>query len=283
MREHENRRQVDAPETKASSGVSLADLEDALRHAAREVVVLGVVPFDIHWHHVLSAFVDQAQPAPGLTFVCESDNWLFAQALVRDSADVPRRLSFVEMRFKRDQFIAAVEDVFGRYTNVKISHLDLPLAVIRADDLLFVATYGIPAENGIFQVESDSTVYQLVDAYLESRINSIAGRRFSSRAGEELLQLFDHGRVPRGIYPRVSFYDTDFSQQVVWAFIFDRRGRLLIHRRAANARDNQAMWDKSVGGHVDYSMDVDSSNAVGRELIEELFSEDLHLGLRPCS
>jgi hypothetical protein len=34
------------------------------------------------------------------------------------------------------------------------------------------------------------------------------------------------------------------------------------------------MWDKSVGGHVDFSKDVETSRAVARELIEELFEDE---------
>ncbi|MCK4828492.1 hypothetical protein KA005_72850, partial [bacterium] len=35
------------------------------------------------------------------------------------------------------------------------------------------------------------------------------------------------------------------------------------------------MWDKSVGGHVDFETDRDTTQAVIREVIEELFSEEM--------
>jgi len=34
------------------------------------------------------------------------------------------------------------------------------------------------------------------------------------------------------------------------------------------------MWDKSVGGHADFSLDIDTSRAVVRELIEELYEDE---------
>lgn len=34
------------------------------------------------------------------------------------------------------------------------------------------------------------------------------------------------------------------------------------------------MWDKSVGGHVDFAEDVDPSRAVVRETVEELFTDE---------
>ena len=37
-----------------------------------------------------------------------------------------------------------------------------------------------------------------------------------------------------------------------------------------NAKDNQGMWDKSVGGHVAIN-DIDTVKAVARELAEELY------------
>jgi len=51
--------------------------------------------------------------------------------------------------------------------------------------------------------------------------------------------------------------------------IFTRDGKLLIHKRQENAKDNRGMWDKSVGGHVAIN-DVDTVKAAARELVEEL-------------
>jgi hypothetical protein len=41
-----------------------------------------------------------------------------------------------------------------------------------------------------------------------------------------------------------------------------------------NAKDNQGMWDKSVGGHVDFVRERSSATAAVRELIEELYTKE---------
>jgi hypothetical protein len=56
--------------------------------------------------------------------------------------------------------------------------------------------------------------------------------------------------------------------------VFNREGRLLIHQRAKNAKDNQEMWDKSVGGHLDYTKEKSTQDGMRRELIEELFTKE---------
>ena len=54
--------------------------------------------------------------------------------------------------------------------------------------------------------------------------------------------------------------------------IFTRDGRVLIHKRGKNAKDNRDMWDKSIGGHVDMEKDtVDTVKAAAREMLEELY------------
>lgn len=37
------------------------------------------------------------------------------------------------------------------------------------------------------------------------------------------------------------------------------------------------MWDKSVGGHIDFHQDVGTARAASREVIEELFSDEVKL------
>ena len=55
----------------------------------------------------------------------------------------------------------------------------------------------------------------------------------------------------------------------VWAFVFNRKGQLLLHQRSASTKDNRLLWDKSVGGHVDLR-DTSTSVTAKRELVEEL-------------
>lgn len=71
------------------------------------------------------------------------------------------------------------------------------------------------------------------------------------------------------------YYDKNnpmpFVKNVAWALVFDRKGNVLLQKRGMNAKDNQDMWDKSVGGHIS----VDDPNVIygaRREIIEELFT-----------
>lgn len=73
-----------------------------------------------------------------------------------------------------------------------------------------------------------------------------------------------------GQMPRDSFYGSENYKLVMWALVFDRKGRILIHRRANNAKDNQGLWDKSVGGHIAIT-DRDTIAGAAREIAEELY------------
>lgn len=88
----------------------------------------------------------------------------------------------------------------------------------------------------------------------------------------EVIDIFNGARVRIGTGPRDSFLSNmSIVKSVVWALIFDREGRILIHKRSANAKDNRNLWDKSVGGHVSVD-DLDTIEAVRREITEELFT-----------
>jgi len=85
----------------------------------------------------------------------------------------------------------------------------------------------------------------------------------------EVIQMYTEKRAPLGQLPRDSFLEAPCVKVVIWALMFTRDGRMLIHQRSKNAKDNQGMWDKSVGGHVALE-DIDTVKAAAREIIEEL-------------
>jgi len=118
-------------------------------------------------------------------------------------------------------------------------------------------------------------LYPMISEYLDSLLDPNRDGRYSSAPHTEVLELFDQDHIPRGIYPRDCFYDTDHYQFVVWDFIFSRQGEILIHKRSENAKDNQGMWDKSVGGHTDFNLERNSYQGAARELIEELFTKEM--------
>lgn len=89
---------------------------------------------------------------------------------------------------------------------------------------------------------------------------------------KEVIDIFNEKRVRIGSGPRDAFLSNlNIVKSVVWALLFTRDGRMLIHQRSLNAKDNRGLWDKSVGGHVSVE-DLDTVEAVKREIGEELFT-----------
>lgn len=245
--------------------------------AKKEVLIIGVVPLEIEWDDLLNIWADtsNANPSFSATILCESDNFLFAKSFITDTEHATPRVSFKEMAFRRDQVIGRADTRIADNIRILQFHLPIPICAIRIDGELIYSPWLHALPTTYIECGSEDPWSSLISSYADVAIDQKQGLKYSSKHGDEILELFDHSRTPRGIYPRASFYDTDYSQLVVWALVFDRDGRLLIHRRDKNAKDNDSMWDKSVGGHIDFQNDVDSSRAVLREVIEELFTDEL--------
>jgi hypothetical protein len=271
------------------SKISVKELNRILVTAERSVRLIGVVALDPDWESILPQWVKRAAQNPKFKalVLCESDNLLFSHSVLSDTDRTPNRREFEELKFIRDR---ASEDLLRLATHhsgnsgtgssttdfvtVEIMYLHMPISVVEIDDRIYasLATYELDSH---YEEISDSHPWSAVlRTYTATYFDDQIGRKYADAPGQEVLELFDHHRIPRGIFPRSSFYDTDYSHLVVWALIFDRQGRLLIHRRADNAKDNRSMWDKSVGGHVDFAQDVGTSRAVVREVIEELYEDE---------
>ena len=96
----------------------------------------------------------------------------------------------------------------------------------------------------------------------------------------ELVDLYDENRLPLGkTAERSALRAPGEYRMVVHVCVFDRRGRLLIQRRAPEKFIWPDLWDVSVGGGVDAG--ETSRRGAEREFREELdVSLDLS-GLRP--
>lgn len=271
-----------------SEGFTTEALSDVVAGAKTSVRVLGVVPFDLDWEHISRTWATSGVSLD-VALRCESDNTLFTRAFSTDSAQAPERTTYRQMRVVRDRAIELPELLREQQfssqapdTDIKIIHLDVPVSVLSVDDRLFVRLTAPGTLTQTREAAPGDLLYEIAQGALAYALASDGGAKYSAPSGAELLEIFDHDGVPRGVFPRNSFYDTDYTQLVVWALILDRRGRLLIHRRSSNAKDNREMWDKSVGGHVEPSEHADTSHAAIREVIEELFTdESLESGFRP--
>lgn len=262
---------------------SQSQLNDLLLQATNEIKILGVVAFETDWQSLAQKLSPKITSSPDfeVSILCESDNVLFSRALITDIESAKNRLSFQQLQFIRNRVLVDFPEFLLKVgipadrVKIEIMHLPIPISIIQADNRVFANLWLSEGNEEFFdEITPTHPWYSQIRNYIAFYFDSDWGRKYACNKGDEVLQLFDHKRIPRGIYPRNSFYDTDYDQLVVWGFVFDRQGRLLIHRRADNAKDNQGMWDKSVGGHTDLA-DFDSSKAIPREVIEELFSEEI--------
>ncbi len=262
------------------------ELLQKLNVAREKIIFIGVTPFNINWGRFANQLAGQMKSNKELkvTFLCESDNMLFSKSFTSDTESAERRMSFRDLKFMRDQVIRDLPEYLLEYglsldeinrVEIEILHLSIPIAILVIDECTYLNPWLHEISDNIIELSEAPHWKKFIDSYVNAYIDRTKGRKYAADPKAEILELFDHNRIPRGIYPRDSFYDTDFSQLVVWALVFDRNGKLLIHKRSANAKDNKNMWDKSVGGHVDFSLDVDTSRAIAREVTEELFSDEM--------
>ena len=182
---------------------------------------------------------------------------------------------------------------------IKNCYMPIPVPMVKIDDELFitmaltkfdhidkfqyVGKVVFNEEIECYEAEAGKDGYrslwlnEFVSYYQEYFINENGTQRYSTEETaegnrKEVIDIFDEERSRIGIGPRDAFLSNmAIVKSVVWALIFDRKGRILIHQRAKNAKDNQGLWDKSVGGHVS-TEDLDTIEAVKREIAEELFT-----------
>lgn len=182
---------------------------------------------------------------------------------------------------------------------IKNCYMPIPVPMIKIDDELFI-TMALTKFDSInkFQyvgkIIFDNTrknykpscgedgykslwLDDFVNYYQEYFCNPSGAQKYSTEettkgSRKEVIDIFDENRNRIGTGPRDAFLSNmAIVKSVVWALIFDRKGRILIHQRAKNAKDNQGLWDKSVGGHVG-TEDLDTIEAIKREITEELFT-----------
>lgn len=262
----------------------MSEFLDALKSSYRNVVIIGTCPIsdDEYWPEVTQYLLQKLDTGDiRCNVIAESDNQLFQLSLRTDSSNIipqSSRITFTQLKFRRDFVHRNLINTDNRKSNSKyeISSLNLPIYIISFDDnIWYLPAFASSIKLDMFKKVSQGDVwYESIREYTTKLINKEQDGRFSAKPDEEMLELFDQDQIPRGIFPRDCFYDTDHYQFVVWDFVFSRKGELLIHKRSENAKDNQGMWDKTVGGHSDFNKERSSSDAATRELIEELYTKE---------
>lgn len=143
-----------------------------------------------------------------------------------------------------------------------------PLPAFDSEEFLYVGNSNVNAEEDVNRFAKYEEYVRYFDAYM----HSIYCTEETSKGNRtEIIYNYTFDRAVIGQMPRDSFYGSDNYKLVMWALIFDRKGQILIHRRSQNAKDNQGMWDKSVGGHIAIR-DRDVITGASREIAEELYT-----------
>ena len=169
---------------------------------------------------------------------------------------------------------------FKQCFSLRTSYLNIPIPVINIDDDYYITQsltkfchqtkFELINEDNIWYEEYHKYFHVYFDAPLGTKKYSTEITKKDNRT--EVILMYNNQRHLLGQLPRDSFLGTTKVKVVVWGMLFTRDGRVLIHQRGKNAKDNQGLWDKSIGGHVDMEKDVvDTVKAAAREMLEELY------------
>lgn len=266
--------------------------------AQDRIVVVGVNPIiqEITENPLLFSDILRTCENLRITLIYENETENFNQSLFYKKGISKNRMDFDKLQTYRSRLIGGkkgldsmsgfIEDVIRNCdeTDVQTSvrkrikllqnNLRQFVNIIVADDIIWYCftTLDLPQLSMYrkLTLSTDKQLYEQLEGYINFLLDETTGGKYLSKPDDELIELYDMVDMPRGIYPRKAFYTTNFQRYSIWAFIFNRKGELLLQQRSPYTADNRGLWDKSSGGHVDLR---DSSTIITakRELVEELF------------
>ncbi|MCL2598866.1 MAG: NUDIX domain-containing protein [Firmicutes bacterium] len=162
--------------------------------------------------------------------------------------------------------------------SLRICYLPIKIPLVRIDNEYFMGLALTKFDEiGQFEkIDKSHAWWEVIQKYGKAFFEDKRGaKKYCTEYTEladrlEVIGYYDQGRHYLGTLPRDAHLDGNTNKVVVWGIVFSRDGRILIHQRKGNAKDNQGMWDKSFGGHVDNDKDVvDTVKAAAREMLEE--------------
>jgi len=276
------------------------ELLDLIKQAKSRIRVLGAVAFNLPYDELKEVWFDKINKGKlQVEIICESESSLNYASLI--SAN--KRVSGEDRSYNIGNLIniknAPFQKVRGylvnnnckhiepeedskekQYFSLRTSYLPIPIPVINIDDDYYI-TLALTSfcELNKFEKISESHIWwgefkKYFYAYFDAPLGA---KKYSTEISDkdnrtEVIIMYNDDRHVLGQLPRDSFLDITKVKVVVWGMLFSREGKVLIHRRGNNAKDNRGMWDKSIGGHVDLEKDtVDTTKAAAREMLEELY------------
>lgn len=262
--------------------------------AKEKLIIVGVNPLieDLMDYPQSIADMLKVNTSLNITIVYENSTENFNQSLFYDKERSNNRIDFDKLnRFRknligndnrRGGLLDSILSYFDKESQETIksrislfqNNLRHNINLIMADDVIHycITTLEIPTLDMYesITVASNERLFTQYKLYIEFLLSPKTGGLYLSKEGDELIQLYDNDNIPRGIYPRKAFYSTEYQRYSIWAFIFNRKGELLLHKRSEFTADNRSLWDKSAGGHVDLK-DRSTIITAKREVVEELF------------
>lgn len=283
-----------------ASLISKNELMIKIKKAKKKVRFLGVLAFDIKWEEVREQWLKQINEGElNVEIICEAEQFVCNQSLIASD----KRVSGENRSYELGSFmniLAAPMNNLRKYLvdhecnnlepsvdgeqhfSLRTCYLNIPIPTVNIDEDYYIAL-SLTRFNGLDKFEKITPKhlwYEELVKYFNAYFDiDFGAKKYSTEYTKkgnklEVIQTYNEKRQPMGILPRDSFSNTKQVKLVVWGLIFTRDGKLLIHQRKKNAKDNQGMWDKSVGGHVDIN-DIDTPKAMAREMAEELYKVEL--------
>ena len=276
------------------------ELLNQVKQAKARIRILGTVAFNLPYDELKEDWFEKINAGElQVEIICESESALNYSSLISANKRVSgedrsynignfMNIKNAPLQKVREylvsnncKYIEPEEDSKEKQCfSLRTSYLPIPVPVINIDDDYYIA-FALTAFCDLNKFEKITEAHNWNDelkkyfnAYFEAPLGA---KKYSTEISAkdnkmEVLAMYNDKRHVLGQLPRDSFLDTTKVKVVVWGMLFSRDGRVLIHKRGTNAKDNQDMWDKSIGGHVDLEKDtVDTTKAVAREMLEELY------------
>jgi hypothetical protein len=287
--------------------INREELFNLIKNANSRIRILGAVSFDLPYKELMKEEIWFEKINNGelkVEIICESESDLTYNSLVSANKKVSKQDRSYDignfMRIKNEPKIQVRDELVRR----KCKHIEpkgdlkgerkdeeqcfslrtcywrIPVPTINIDDDYYItlSLTKFCAQGKFEKITSEHLWYDEFRKYFQAYFDEELGvKKYSTEITEkdnrtEVILMYNDKRHCLGQLPRQSFLDITKSKLVIWGMIFTRDGRVLIHKRGKNAKDNRDMWDKSIGGHVDMEKDtVDTVKAAAREMLEELY------------
>ncbi|GHT25569.1 hypothetical protein AGMMS4957_20600 [Bacteroidia bacterium] len=283
------------------------ELLDLIKKAEKRVRVLGAVSFDLPYDEYREDWYERINKGElQVEIICESESDLTYSSLISTNKKVSGQERSYDigsfMRIKNEPKIKIRDYLVNKQCkhiepkgdikerkdeeqcfSLRTCYWRIPVPVIHIDnDYYYTLSLTKFNEQEIFEkVTKENARYDEFQKYFYAYFDAELGaKKYSSEITTkdnrtEIILMYNDKRHCLGQLPRTSFQDITKAKVVIWGMVFTRDGRVVIHKRGANAKDNRDMWDKSIGGHVDMEKDtVDTVKAASREMLEEFFKKE---------